>query len=122
MGLYDDLQKDIGAAFDGDLFDATRYIDFITIVDTYDYDTMVSTQTETPVSVRAVITSDFDSERVDEASRWNNFKILVLDSDKGTLEFAEDMIVQDGTDRYKIRSWEPDPVGATWTLYARRLG
>lgn len=122
MGLYEELQKDIGDAFNSDLADATRILQFITIEDTYDADTMTSSQVETSVDVRAVVESDFESERVDEASRWNHFKLLVLDSDRNGVIFETDMVVKDGTDRYKIRSTDQDPAKATWTIYARRLG
>ncbi len=122
MGLYEDLQNDIGEAFDGDLIDAVRTLQFITVANTYDYDNMISTQVETEVDVRAVVESDFESERVDEATSWNNFKILVLDSDRNGVIFKEGMIVKDDDTRYKIRAKDQDPAKATWTIYARRLG
>lgn len=122
MGIYQDIQKDVKYAFDNDLSDATRYVNIITITDSYDKVTMKSTQTETSISVRAVVMSDFESERVDEPTRWNNYKILVLDSERNGVTFEPDSIIEDGLDRFKIVSRDQDPAKATWTVYARRLG
>lgn len=122
MGLYDDLQTDIGNAFDTDLLDAVRDITFITITDIYDDVTMISTQTEVPVIVRGVVTSDFEGERIDVSTLNNNIKILVMDSDKGTLDFYVDMIIEDLGSQYKLRAFNTDPAKASWTIYARRLG
>jgi len=122
VGLYEELQNDIGEAFDTDLADAVRNIDFITVVDVYDPVTMETTQTQTTVTVRGVVESDFEGERIDEATLNNNIKILVMDRDKDTLEFYVDMIIKDGTESYKLKAFNSDPAKASWTVYARRLG
>ena len=122
MGLYDDIQNDLQEAFDDDLEDATRIVKFITITNVYDPVAMTTVQTEVSVDVRVVVESDFESERVDEPTRWNNYKLIILDSDRNGVVFETDMIIEDDTDRYIIRSTDQDPAKASWTIYARRLG
>jgi len=122
MGLYSDLQNDIKLAFDTDLADAVRDIEFVSVADSYDSVTMVSTQVETISTIRGVVTSDFEGERVDEDTLNNNIKILVMDSDRGTTEFFVDMIIVDKNESYKLKAFNSDPARASWTIYARRLG
>lgn len=122
MGLYEDVNRDLSDAFNTDLLDAVRIIQFIVVTDSYDDETMINTTTETPTDVRAVVSSDFEGERIDEAPLTNSIKILVIDSDRNSVEFKVDMIIKDNTATYKLRAFNPDPAKASWTIYARRLG
>lgn len=122
MGLYEDLQKDIGVALDTDLADATRILEFISVSDVYDPDTMKSTQVETSTPIRSTVVSDFEGERVDESTSYNNVEIIILDSDRGTFVFEKDMKIKDGVDEHKLIAFNSDPAKASWMIYARRLG
>jgi len=122
MGLYEDVQNSLGKAFDSDLLDAVRIIQFVVVTDSYDDGTMVNTITETITDVRAVVSSDFEGERIDDATLNNNIKILVIDSDRNNVDFEVDMIIKDEGSTYKLKAFNPDPAKASWTIYARRLG
>ena len=122
MGLYDKIQKGLNKAYEGTLKDATRTLQFITTVDSYDKDTMESTQTETSVDVRSVVEKDTKSEIQDGPDSTGVFNIIVLDSDKNGVVFEKDMKVKDQDDYFKIKTFDTDPAKAAWIIKARKLG
>lgn len=122
MGLYETIQTNVGKAFDTSLYDATRIVQFVTITDNYDPNTMISTQTEVDVDVRVVITRDETSEEVDSSGSFADYDVLVLDSDRNGVVFFKDMQIKDGNDYFKISSFDTDPAKASWTIKARKIG
>lgn len=122
MGIYSDLQEALGEASINELSDAFRTIQFIVITNVYNEDTMVNTPTEVSKDVYCSIQSEFEGENVDIATLTNSVKIIILDSYRNNVDFIIDMIIIDGTNRYKLKGFNTDPAGASWTVYARRLG
>jgi len=125
MGLYDDLQRDIIKAFNTDLLDATRTIQYVEITSNYDPITMENVLTETPIDVRAVKVKDKEGENMDNPSLSNSAKFLIMDEDriKSNLSFEIGIKVVDINENpgeYKIEGIDTDPAHASWELDCRR--
>ena len=118
MGLYDDLQKDIKAALEGDLNDA--YKDFtVTIIGSpiYDKATGEVTSTDTTEPFSGVVVKNNIGSVLDNSEEMSTFDVLVLDSDK-PFEFEVDHKIhyfEDGND-YRIVGFVIDPIKASWVL------
>jgi len=118
MGLYDDLQKDVGNALRTDLLDA--YVDF-TITDfsgeSYDPVTGVPSSTETVFPFKGVALTEKSKARIDSSEEEHDLVLLVMDADRPLVFEEEQMItvVGDGTE-YRLMKIETDPVKASWTL------
>jgi len=120
MGLYNDIQTDLSSAFEGDLLDATRTVQFVTYTNVYNDTTMQNTLTESSTDVRAVKISSYEGENIDEPTKNDSVKYLVIDSDRNGVGFELDMKIVDGSDNYKVTGISTDPAGASWTISGRR--
>ena len=121
MGLYADLQKDVIKAFETDLLDATRIIQSVTMVSTYDETTMTNEVVESVLDVRAVKINSEDSEKQDAAGIEHYSEYLIMDQDRlesGVIFKKDEMIRDNGLD-YKISTIDIDPAGASYTLSCR---
>ena len=122
MGIRDDIQTELANAFDTDLLDAVKIIQFVSVSNSYDEDTMINTVVETSTDVRGVVEYEYEGEKVDQPTLLNNFKILILANETNGVIFEVDMKIINGTDTYMIKGFNQDPAIATWIIYARRLG
>lgn len=122
MGLYSTIQSKLGAAVEGPLADAFRIVQFIVVTNVYDGINMINTTTETATDILCSVQSEFEGDQIDETTLMNSVKIIILDSERNSVTFAIDMKIQDGTNTYIIKGFNTDPAGASWTVYARRLG
>ena len=122
MGINETIQNAINKASFGELEDAFRTVQFISVVSVYDNISMVNVNTEVSTDVWCSVQSEFEGERIDEATLNNNVRIIILDNQRNGVEFSVDMIVKDGTNQYVIKSFNTDPAIVAWTVYARRLG
>lgn len=122
MGLYQDLQDEVIAAFNTDLADATRTINVIQYVETYDEDTMTNTRTPTAIPVRVVKLINKEGEILDDPTLKDIAKFLVMDSEINGAEFYIGMSIVDDSYQYKLEGYSTDPANASWELVCRRLG
>ena len=120
MGIRDDIQIELANAFDTDLADATRIIQFISTVDIYNEDTMTNSSIETNIDVRAVKLIDEEGENLDKPSLSNSVKFLVLSNEIGLATYTIGTKIIDGSDQYKIEGNSKDPVEATFEFTCRR--
>ena len=120
MGIRDDIQIELANAFDTDLADATRIIQFISTVDIYNEDTMTNSSIETNIDVRAVKLIDKEGENLDKPSLSNSVKFLVLSNEIGLATYTIGTKIIDGSDQYKIEGNSKDPVEATFEFTCRR--
>ena len=120
MGLYADIQKDIGEALDDDLSDAVKSVTIVheTISD---YDTATGTPVVESLSYDTrCIVIDSDAERgSDNTLSEGDIEVLILDSEKEVDKFIIGMDVIIGDDTYEIKGLMVDPAGATHTLKCR---
>lgn len=123
MGLRDDLQADIAAAFDDDLADAvTALSGNRTVVTGYDPVTETPTKEITNFSGRGV----FGSYSTDIADGIN---ILLTDTKLTALQnevvdadsVAFTPAIDDIINGLKVISVGKDPAGATWTIQLRKV-
>ncbi len=116
MGLRDDLQADMAAAFDTDLADAVRAFT-LTRVTGADYDPLTGDETQTTDTFdsRGVF-GDFKTEQVDDQHILaTDEKLAVLQNELGT----EPLIGDDITGKRVMNVWQ-DPAKATWTIQLRK--
>jgi len=124
MGLYEDLNEDILEAFDTDLLDATRIIQYATETSIYDPDKMINVLKEIKIDVRAVKIKSELEEQIDEPSFINKVSFLVMDYDrvKAGIDFEIGIKIIDDKDQYKIEYLDQDPAKASTILKCRRWG
>lgn len=124
MGLYDDLQKDVLEAFDGDLFDATRTVQVYTSSSVYDFNTLKNSVTEVATDIRVVKVVDRVGENPDDPTLTDYAEYILMDADRITanITIQVEMKLKDGDDQYKITGIDLDPTGSAWTLMCRRFG
>lgn len=124
MGIYDDIQNDVGEALLDDLSDA--YISFTVVEMTgepvYSPVSGTYTQSENPQSCMGVNISEMLGENFDKPDRLNSIEMLVLDKDKPFTFAIGQRIEMDSGRKYKISGILGDPAGATWTLSGRIWG
>lgn len=123
MGIYEDIQNDLGEALDGDLNDA--YLSFVVVEmvgdPVYDQDTRTYAYLENPQNCNGVDLSELQGERFDHPDVHNVIEILVLDKDK-PFDFKIGQRIEMKTRNYKISGIESDPAGSTWTISGRTWG
>lgn len=122
MGLRDDLQADIAAAFDDDLADAVPSFSGFRVIGT-EYDPVTETQVEQKVtfSGRGV----FGSYAINIVDGIN---ILLTDTKLTALQnevvdangVAFTPAIDDIINGLKVISVGKDPAGATWTIQLRK--
>jgi len=124
MGLYEDIQTGIKEAFEGDLKDAVRIIQYIEMISTYDPDTMENVLTPNPKDVIAVKIEDTEGENLDNPSLNDSAKFLIMDEDRinSNIIFIIGIKIIDGNNSYKIKGIDLDPAGCSWELECRRWG
>jgi hypothetical protein len=122
VGLRSDIQRDIAAAFNGDLADAV--VSFSLQVLSHSYDPSTGDNTETVVSTvssRGVWDKISKERLVDSAYRSSDSTILVLQNELDAVPQLEDTVVHGvSLERYYIVSIESDPAQATWDLVVRK--
>ena len=119
MGLYDEIQKDISSAFDGDLSDAVKSIELkVETVSGYSPSTG-PISTFKIYETRGVVTKSETEKDSDASMREGSIDVLILDSEKtvDSLEMEMDVVIAGVT--YEINGISSDPAGATHTLTCR---
>ena len=119
MGLREDIQTDIGAAFDGDLADAVKVLTLIKITGTYNDDPGDNTLTEVPFQTRGVLDKYEAIEIFNESVRPTDVKAIILINELDTTPEIDDYIEYSGIG-YKIIRVRSDPADAHWELQCRR--
>lgn len=126
MGLRDDVQTDVAAAFNEDLSDAVRAFTYIGINSRIygggDAGGVVAEVSDAGVTSRGVFFESVeDSEIAAEVVRPVDASLLILQNEIAVSGFDEDGII-DSTfyGKFRILKSMADPASATWTLYLRR--
>jgi hypothetical protein len=124
MGLKDDLQKDIAAAFNNDLADAVSPF-VLTHFDkgegVYDTSTGLYTGDSTDYSSRGVF-GDYDQmERANAHIEATDVKLIVLQNKISVEPSLRDTITQENSKTYRIITVFKDPVNATYKLQIRSI-
>ena len=122
MGLLEDIQTDVAKAFDTDLADAVRIVQFATSESTYDEDTMTNSVIETLVDVRVVKVTDKEGENIDDVSLNNTANFLALSNEMGNATYSIGTKIIYGTEQYKIEGRNTDQAKATYEFLCRRFG
>jgi len=120
MGVYADIQTELGLAFDTDLSDAVATINFVTYTNVYNETTLQNVLTPTSIAVRAVKELNITGENIDDVTANDVVRYIVLDGERNGVVFAKEMKIVDGTSEYKVSGIRVDPAGATHTITARR--
>jgi len=116
MGLYSDLQNDIGNALLTDLLDA--YVDFELTVfasDVYDPISGTPSSVKTVYPFKGVALTVKSQAGMDDPEEEHDLVLLVMDSDRPAIFEEEQMITFSGSD-YRLMKINVDPVKASWTL------
>lgn len=116
MGMRDDIQNDLGAAFDDDLADAVSVLTLVRKIasDDYDPDTGTTAYTEESFVSRGIL-SGFSEKEIDGT------RVLSTDTKCSILqnEIAATPIVDDVVNSLRVMAVNKDPAGATWILQLR---
>ena len=121
MGLREDIQTDIGAAFDTDLADAVRTFDYETEVGS-SYDPATGEVTEDPTaleSTRGVWDAVATTKVTDENISPTASDVTILQNELVAIPRTTDFLVLAG-ERYRILLVAEDPVDATWVLTVQK--
>jgi len=117
VGIYDDIQNDLGEALDSDLSDV--YVDFNVVEmsgdPVYDVDTRSYTTPENSKPCKGIDLLEMQGELFDKPGIANTIEILVLDKDKPFI-FRIGQRVEINSRNYRISGIINDPAGATWTI------
>ena len=124
MGIYDNINKNIGAAFSGALSDAVQDCTYIDVDEVYDPITGGNVTTKTPYLLRGVFSfyksSDIGSSQ--GAIKTNDRKIIILDSELASPELKVNDEVNLGSEVLKVVNIVRDPAMASVTLQVRSNG
>ncbi len=120
MGIYADIQADVGDAFDTDLADAVHAAVLTRKTSVYDPTTgkpVITTEThDTRCTVEPV-----SHEAVDgEVTKIGDYTLLILHSELTEIPAIADSVQIDGK-AYEVNSVTKDSATAAWTLTARIL-
>jgi len=120
VGLREDIQKDLGIAFDTDLSDAVKTL-FLIKLSTGDYseDTGINTPVESTYSTRGVLDGYEDRELFDSAVHPTDVKAIILTNELSATPEIDDYIECSGI-RYKAINVMADPADAHWEIQCRR--
>lgn len=116
MGLYQDIQNDIGEALRGDLNDAYKSFNITAFgVATYDPVTGVKTSNDNTQPCQGVLVKNSDGDLLDDPSNIEGLVFLVMDEDKPFDLKIGHKITFNNKD-YKVEGVDTDPVFASWNL------
>lgn len=118
MGLRNDIQTDVGVAFDGDLADAVQSLTLIQVTSLYDLLSGENVNTETTVATRGAVTGFTNIEVFNESFQPTDVKILILQNELEAIPKIDDYI-ETATTKYKIIIVKQDPAGAHWELWGK---
>jgi hypothetical protein len=127
MGLRDDLQRDLGEAFDTDLADAVKPVVGVrTVQGEYDPDSPTPGETVTNYSGRGVfgkyLSTEVDGALIQTTDEkltilQNELFITLLDEPTETLAVPE---IGDIISGKRAMNVSQDPAGATWKVQLRK--
>lgn len=123
MGVYSDIQTDIGNAFDTDLEDAVKPIIFVSISETQNVTTGKVTKTGIETPSRAVLTY-YKSREISVsqgAILSTDRKVIVLHGELDVVPKDKDEIKY-GSEELMISDIKIDPAGAAYILQCRSVG
>ena len=120
MGLYDEIQKDISSAFDGDLADTVKVITIrVETVTGYNAALGAPSSTFASYETRGVVTESESEKDSDASMSEGSIDVLILDSEKTVDSFEMEMnVIVEGT-TYEINGISVDAAGATHILTCR---
>jgi len=121
MGLWSDIQADIGQAFDSDLSDAVQVINYHEVTSVVDPVTNGVVETRNTLVSRAVI-SPFTSQEVGAsqgAILSKDIKVLFLDSE---LAYTRPPQINDYVDNKRVLAVSTDPANCQYSLQTRETG
>ena len=120
MGLRDDIQSSVGAAFNTSLADAVKSF-ILRREEATDYDPVYGIPVVNPpidTSSRGVF-SGFDKEEIeDEEIKPTDIKLIILQNEITTKPREGDEIIE-GANAYKVFRIKKDPADATYILGIR---
>ena len=122
MGLYNDLNTKLKAAFDGRLADAVKLLDLTLVVQTYDPDTGDVTDTPTLHNTRGVV-EPVDNSMIDgEVVKIDDTAFTILQSELSAVPSVGDTIVTTHDSKsYSLNTVLADPADVTWTIVGRAV-
>jgi len=118
MGLREDIQRDLGAAFDTDLADAVKILTLIKISGAYNTELSENVVTETSFTTRGVLDSYLDREVFNESVHPTDAKAIILTNELAATPEIDDYIEGAGK-KFKIINVAADPADAHWELQCR---
>lgn len=121
MGIYADIQQEIGEALDNDLSDAKQTLTYVEITASeYNATTGKEYKVTNNVTTYGVV-SPVDSSQIDgESVKITDLSFLILDSDLSVTPEIGRVLQYDGED-YSINTINRDPVNATWNIIGRAV-
>ena len=120
MGMREDIQVELAAAFEDDLADTVRAVTiFVEGEATYNATTGESTDTYTEVTGRGILSDYVAKKNEPEDLQSCSKRLLVLLNEVSVLTVNGQIEI--GTERYEVKMLAEDPAGATAEAYLRRL-
>ena len=121
MGIYTDIQNDIGEALDNDLSDTAQTLIYVEVTASeYNPTSGKEYKVTNNVSCRGVV-QPVDTSHIDgETVLIDDRQFLILDSEIDATPEVGRVLQYDGED-YNINQVLRDPANSTWTIIARAV-
>lgn len=120
MGARDDIQTQLGTAFDTDLLDAVSTLSLVTVTPAvYDPTLSVNAPSEILHSTRGIFIEYGSRELINQAMEPTQIAVLILQNEVDVTPKIDDYI-QQGTIRYKIVSVMKDPFNSIWEITCQK--
>ena len=121
MGLRDDIQTDLGIAFDTDLADAVKIFEFTSRGDSsYDTNTGLVSTTDQSAFSRGVFNDPTQDQLQDSNVRPTDVVITILQNELTLVPKPNDFLTVETTKEFTVYKVKEDPADASWEVYARR--
>jgi len=121
MGLRDDIQTDLGIAFDTDLADAVKLFEFTSRGNSqYNTVTGVVDTVDTSAFSRGVFNDPTTLQLVDSNVRPTDVVITILQNELSLEPKPNDYLTVETTKEFTVYKVKEDPADASWDVYARR--